>query len=100
MWIFECKDPSYQAFKLGLAAIILLLLAHVIAHLLGGCVCVRSKAEFSNSTPNQQLAIGSLILTWYVLHAKPYTIPCTPSNNSISQKQYYPFSFYHDKIHY
>ncbi|KAK7843568.1 hypothetical protein CFP56_012161 [Quercus suber] len=100
MWIFECRDPSYQAFKLGLAAIILLLLAHVIAQLLGGCLCVGSKAEFSNSTPNQQLAVGSLIFAWYVLHAQHSTIPSTPSNYSISRKQYPLFSFYHDKTHY
>ncbi|KAL5972836.1 hypothetical protein ACLOJK_039642 [Asimina triloba] len=45
--VFECKEPSGQAFKLGLAAAGLLALAHVIANLLGGCICVCSKEEFA-----------------------------------------------------
>ncbi|KAL5983405.1 hypothetical protein ACLOJK_017490 [Asimina triloba] len=44
----ECKEPSGQAFKLGLAAAGLLALAHVIANLLGGCICICSKEEFVN----------------------------------------------------
>ncbi|KAF3947855.1 hypothetical protein CMV_026073 [Castanea mollissima] len=86
MWIFECRDPSYQAFKLGLAAIILLLLAHVIAQLLGGCICVRSKAEFSNSTPNQQLAIGSLIFVWIILAVGLSLLITGTMSNSRSRK--------------
>lgn len=63
-WIFECRDPSYQAFKLGLAATVLLSLAHVIANLLGGCICITSK-ELDQASPNKQLAAASLILSWY-----------------------------------
>ncbi|OVA11653.1 Protein of unknown function DUF1218 [Macleaya cordata] len=36
LWIFECREPSQDAFKLGLAAASILALAHVIAILLGG----------------------------------------------------------------
>ncbi|KAJ7968387.1 Transmembrane protein, putative (DUF1218) [Quillaja saponaria] len=67
MWIFECRDPSYQAFKLGLAASILLALAHVIANLLGGCICIWSKQEYQKATANRQLAVAFLILSWIVL---------------------------------
>ncbi|MCI05946.1 hypothetical protein A2U01_0027001, partial [Trifolium medium] len=35
VWIFDCRYPSHQAFQLGLAAVILLSLAHIIANLLG-----------------------------------------------------------------
>ncbi|KAE9445040.1 hypothetical protein C3L33_23062, partial [Rhododendron williamsianum] len=34
IWVLECRDPSYQAFKLGMAAAVLLALAHTIANLL------------------------------------------------------------------
>ncbi|KAJ0083079.1 hypothetical protein Patl1_10984 [Pistacia atlantica] len=65
--IFECRESSHQAFKLGLAAVVLLSLAHVIAILLGGCVCVWSKADMNNATPNKQLAVASLIFSWITL---------------------------------
>lgn len=64
MWIFECKDPSYNAFKLGLAAAILLALAHAIANLVGGCIFVRSAEEYKGLTANKQLAVGSLVFAW------------------------------------
>ncbi|XP_022845414.1 uncharacterized protein LOC111368424 [Olea europaea var. sylvestris] len=66
-WIFECGDPSYQAFKLGLAATVLLSVAHVIANLLGGCICITSKEELDQASPNKQLAAASLILSWILL---------------------------------
>ncbi|KAJ4837156.1 hypothetical protein Tsubulata_015899 [Turnera subulata] len=67
MFIFECRDPSYQAFKLGVAAAVLLTLAHAIAVLLGGCICVRSKEEYQTSTANRQLAVASHIFAWIIL---------------------------------
>lgn len=66
MWIFECRDPSYQAFKLGLAAAILMALAHVIANLFGKCICMWSKEDFAKASANKQLAVTSLIFSWYV----------------------------------
>ncbi|KAF3451628.1 hypothetical protein FNV43_RR07723 [Rhamnella rubrinervis] len=67
MWIFDCRDPSYQAFKLGLAAAILLMLAHTIANLLGGCICFWSRQDFHKATANRQLAVASLIFSWMIL---------------------------------
>ncbi|GAB2298797.1 hypothetical protein Dimus_032875 [Dionaea muscipula] len=66
VWIFECREPSHEAHKLGLAAAILLALSHIIGHLLGGCVCIWSKEELNKSSPNKQLAAGSLILIWII----------------------------------
>ncbi|KAL1195167.1 Protein DESIGUAL 2 [Cardamine amara subsp. amara] len=67
MWIFECRDPSYTAFKYGLAACILLALAHVTANLLGGCLCVVSRQDLAKSSANKQLAVASLIFSWIIL---------------------------------
>ncbi|KAL6990855.1 Protein DESIGUAL 2 [Sarracenia purpurea var. burkii] len=66
-WVIECRDPSNQAFKLGLAAIVLLVLAHTIANLLGGCICIRSKDELEKASANKQLAVASLIFSWIML---------------------------------
>ncbi|KAJ6333680.1 hypothetical protein OIU77_009536 [Salix suchowensis] len=63
MWVFECRDPSSQAFKLGLAAVILLSLAHIIATLLGGCTCMWSKEELNKASANKLLAVASLFLS-------------------------------------
>lgn len=65
--IFECRESSHKAFRLGLAAVVLLSFAHVIANLLGGCICFGSKAEMNNASPNKQLAVASLIFSWYNL---------------------------------
>ncbi|XP_062086789.1 protein DESIGUAL 2 [Humulus lupulus] len=67
MWIFECRDPSYEAYKLGIAAVLLLTLAHVIANLFGGCICIWSRADFEKANSNKQLAVSCLILSWIVL---------------------------------
>ncbi|KAL7088781.1 hypothetical protein ABFS83_13G118200 [Erythranthe nasuta] len=67
LWIFECRDPSYQAFKLGLGAVVLLCLAHSIVNLLAGCIFIGSKEELDRASPNKQLAAASLILSWVML---------------------------------
>ncbi|GMY09957.1 protein VASCULATURE COMPLEXITY AND CONNECTIVITY-like [Fagus crenata] len=68
LWIFECKEPSQQAFKLGLGAAALLGIAHVIANLLGGCnncnIC--SQQEFEKASPSKQLSQACLIFTWII----------------------------------
>lgn len=64
MGIFECRNPSHEAFKLGIAAAILLALAHVIANLLGGCICIWSKEQFGRATANKQLGVAFLIFSW------------------------------------
>uniref|UniRef100_A0A7C8YXE0 Uncharacterized protein n=1 Tax=Opuntia streptacantha TaxID=393608 RepID=A0A7C8YXE0_OPUST len=63
LWIFECKDPSHQAFKLGLAAAGLLALAHIIANVLGGCMglCFQQKAYF-----HRQFTTACLFLAWII----------------------------------
>ena len=66
MWIFECRDPSFKALKLGLAATVLLGLAHAIGNLLGDCVCIWTKEDLDRAPANKQLAVASLIFSWYV----------------------------------
>ncbi|ONK65924.1 uncharacterized protein A4U43_C06F2390 [Asparagus officinalis] len=63
----ECKEPVHQAYRLGLAAAILLGLAHTITILLGGCICICSTEEFRRSSRNKQLSAGTLILSWIIL---------------------------------
>ncbi|KHN45724.1 hypothetical protein glysoja_043668 [Glycine soja] len=67
VWVLECRDPSYEAFKLGLAASICLVFAHAIAHLLGRCICMQSKEECQGATANGRLAVAFLILSWVLL---------------------------------
>nr|XP_043609064.1 uncharacterized protein LOC122580982 [Erigeron canadensis] len=67
LWVVECRDPSYKAFKLGSAAAFLLAFAHAIANLFGGCHIVRSKLELETVTYNKRLAFSSLVLSWITL---------------------------------
>ncbi|KAF9683477.1 hypothetical protein SADUNF_Sadunf04G0017600 [Salix dunnii] len=67
MLTFECRDPSNQAFKLGLAAILFLPLAHIIANLLGGCACLWSTEDFGKASHTKQLAAASLFISWIIL---------------------------------
>nr|GEY56340.1 At4G21310p-like protein [Tanacetum cinerariifolium] len=67
VWIIECRDPSYAPFKLGFAAALLLVFAHVIANFLGGCHCVRSREELDVVSYNKRLAFASLVLSWITL---------------------------------
>ncbi|CAA7409056.1 unnamed protein product [Spirodela intermedia] len=63
---FECKEPSHEAYRLGLAAAALLGVAHVVANLLGGCNCICSKEEMGRSSAGRKLASGALIVSWIV----------------------------------
>ncbi|KAK3445966.1 hypothetical protein EUGRSUZ_A01737 [Eucalyptus grandis] len=68
LWIFECKEPSPEAFKLGFGAAVFLALAHVIANLLGGCYnCICTQDELQKASPNRQLTIACLVFTWIIL---------------------------------
>ncbi|KAF3327582.1 hypothetical protein FCM35_KLT07700 [Carex littledalei] len=67
VFIFECKEPVYQAYKLGVAAAALLALAHALANLLGGCVCITSQEEYFRSSINRRLAASTLVLSWIAL---------------------------------
>ncbi|KAL2341996.1 hypothetical protein Fmac_009936 [Flemingia macrophylla] len=86
VWIFECRYPSYDAFKLGLAAATLLALAHVIANLLGGCFCVKSIDGFRRTTANRQLAVTFLIFSWIVLGVAFSMLMIGALANSTSRK--------------
>jgi len=71
VWIFECRDPSEKAFKLGLAAAKLLVLAHVIANMLGACNCICSQEELRRASLSRKLSVALLIFTWYVVLIMP-----------------------------
>lgn len=68
MWIVECRDPSMKAFQLGLAAVILLAVAHLTANLLGGCICIWNKQQYMRASANKQLGMVFLIFSWYFYH--------------------------------
>uniref|UniRef100_A0A7N0TBW1 Uncharacterized protein n=1 Tax=Kalanchoe fedtschenkoi TaxID=63787 RepID=A0A7N0TBW1_KALFE len=65
VWIFECKEPSHTAFKKGLAALILLSVAHVIANFFSGCTCFRWPSNQSRaSSCLRKLSSCSLVCSW------------------------------------
>ncbi|XP_058751449.1 protein DESIGUAL 2-like isoform X2 [Vicia villosa] len=91
IWLFDCRYPSHQAFKLGVAAIILLLLAHAIANLLGGCICVRSRDHHIPATANRQLAVAFQIFSWchFVFHtwSVHYSLLCFNHSHEKGRKE-------------
>ncbi|PSS10335.1 Fluoride ion transporter CrcB like [Actinidia chinensis var. chinensis] len=86
VWVLECRDPSYEAFKLGLAAAVLLALAHTIANLLGGCICAWSKEELGKASANKQLAVASLVFSWILLAVAFSMLIIGTLSNSSSRK--------------
>ncbi|KAB5533840.1 hypothetical protein DKX38_016926 [Salix brachista] len=105
MWVFECRDPSSQAFKLGLAAVILLSLAHIIATLLGGCTCMwiilaigfslliigtmaNSKSRKScGISHNRVLSIGGILCFVHGLFTVSYYVSATATARDVSRRQ-------------
>ncbi|KAB5533897.1 hypothetical protein DKX38_016983 [Salix brachista] len=105
MWVFECRDPSSQAFKLGLAAVILLSLAHIIATLLGGCTCMwiilaigfslliigtmaNSKSRKScGISHNRVLSIGGILCFVHGLFTVSYYVSATATARDVSRHQ-------------
>ncbi|CAN4103436.1 unnamed protein product [Withania somnifera] len=66
LWLFECKEPSHDAFVLGVAATCLLASAHVLANLLGGCsVCATD--DIKKASPSRQLSMACLVFTWIIM---------------------------------
>ncbi|XAR64612.1 hypothetical protein NMG60_11008359 [Bertholletia excelsa] len=69
---FECRNPSHEAFQLGLAAAILLALAHIVANLLAGCTWFTVKPRddpHQTVSANKKLAMISLAIAWMTLAA-------------------------------
>ncbi|GAB4826775.1 hypothetical protein Ancab_033656 [Ancistrocladus abbreviatus] len=65
--LLPCKGPSYEAGRLGLAAAMLLALAHAIMNTFAVCVCFSSEEEPDKPSRNkQQLAAVSLIFSWII----------------------------------
>lgn len=66
VFIFECKEPSHDAFLLGLAAVSLLAIAHILANLLGGCsICATDDVQ--KASPSRQISLACLLFTWIIL---------------------------------
>ncbi|KAJ9169002.1 hypothetical protein P3X46_020473 [Hevea brasiliensis] len=86
MWIFDCRDPSYQAFKLALSAAILMALAQVIANLFGRCICMWSREDFAKASANKQLAAASHIFSWIILAVGFSMLIIGAMSNSKSRK--------------
>ncbi|PKI65683.1 hypothetical protein CRG98_013978 [Punica granatum] len=66
-----CKELpsscSSRAFKLALAAAVLLALAHVTSNLLGGCTCVcSSMEELERSSSNRKFWFACLVSSWII----------------------------------
>lgn len=65
--VFECREPSNSAFRLGIAAACLLLLAHFIANIGGGCIFFVSRDDIQQSPLNKQVAVVCLLFSWTLL---------------------------------
>nr|ABK23049.1 unknown [Picea sitchensis] len=62
--VFECREPSYSAFRLGIAAACLLLIAHFLANVGGGCIFFASRDDMQQSPLNKQVAVVCLLFSW------------------------------------
>jgi hypothetical protein len=60
----ECEKPSEKAYQLGLAVVVLLVVAHSIANFLGDCACMCSQLEFIRASIDRKLAATTIILSW------------------------------------
>lgn len=84
LWLFECKEPSHDAFVLGVAAASLLAIAHVLANLLGGCsVCATD--DIKQASPSRKLSMACLVFTWYLFNSFVYQ---SMSRGKLKQKYY------------
>ncbi|KAL6954858.1 hypothetical protein U1Q18_000560 [Sarracenia purpurea var. burkii] len=63
----ECKEASSDAFTLGLAAIVLLTIAHATESLFVGCtrICSTDSEELERSSASRQVSFACLIFSWY-----------------------------------
>ncbi|KAA8523745.1 hypothetical protein F0562_010168 [Nyssa sinensis] len=89
----ECRGPSHKAFKLGLVAVVLLGLAHLLANLFGGCMCICSPEEFENSSAKRQISLACLVLSWITMAVGfPMVIIGTLANSKSKASQRVKFS--------
>ncbi|CAM0910925.1 unnamed protein product [Alopecurus aequalis] len=63
----QCEKPVYKAYQLGLAAAVILVVAHAVANFLGGCACICSQVEFVRASINRKLAATLIVLSWIAL---------------------------------
>nr|CAB3479919.1 unnamed protein product [Digitaria exilis] len=63
----QCEKPVYKAYQLGLAAAVLLVIAHAVANFLGGCACICSQMDFIRASINRKLAATTIVLSWIAL---------------------------------
>lgn len=66
VWIFECKGRSHDAFVLGVAAAVLLGVAHLLANLLG-FLGAPSQNESHKPPPSKKFSKIIFVCTWYPL---------------------------------
>ena len=63
----ECKESNRDAFKLGLAAAVILALAHVTSNLLSGCICTSFMEELeTSSSTKRKIWFACHIFSWYL----------------------------------
>ncbi|CAO2814371.1 unnamed protein product [Amaranthus hypochondriacus] len=67
MWIFECRNPSHEAYLLGLGAAGLLLLAHIIVNVVAASICLCSQQPHQKAASNTQLTTVCLLFSWLIL---------------------------------
>jgi len=65
--VFECREPSHSAFRLGIAAACLMLIAHFTANIGGGCIFFASRDDIQQSPLNKQVAGVCLLFFWTLL---------------------------------
>ncbi|XP_019057654.1 PREDICTED: uncharacterized protein LOC104809519 [Tarenaya hassleriana] len=82
----ECGNPSSAAFAEGIAALILLCIAHATANLHGGCICFRAKQDYKKASANKILAVAFLLLSWITLAVAFSTLMVGTLANSGSNK--------------
>ncbi|GMY31473.1 protein VASCULATURE COMPLEXITY AND CONNECTIVITY-like [Fagus crenata] len=63
-----CKESNRDAFKLGLAAAVLLALAHVTSNMLSGCICTSFMEELErSSSTKRKIWFACHIFSWIIV---------------------------------
>ncbi|KAJ0261971.1 hypothetical protein HA466_0049880 [Hirschfeldia incana] len=80
----ECREPSQDAFRRGLGAIAMLVIAHILINLFGGCLCTCCE-EFERSSSTKQISMVCLVSTWIVVSVGFLTLVIGTMSNSKSR---------------